>query len=92
MQESGFKFDFGEDGSGLLMRALRTASGYYIDVGASELIIQKKIKLKTGATPERCDEKSLYFDDGSKLAADVIIFAIGSVSYTHLTLPTTPYV
>ena len=28
------------------MRALRTASGYYIDVGASELIIQKKIKLK----------------------------------------------
>lgn len=77
LRESGFKFDFGEDGSGLLMRALRTASGYYIDVGASELIIQKKIKLKTGATPERCDEKSLYFDDGSKLAADVIFFAIG---------------
>ena len=80
LQESGFKFDFGEDGSGLLMRALRTASGYYIDVGASELIIQKKIKLKTGATPERCDEKSLYFDDGSKLAADVIFFAIGYYS------------
>ena len=77
LQESGFKFDFGEDGSGLLMRALRTASGYYIDVGASELIIQKKIKLKNGATPERCDEKSIYFDDGSKLAADVIFFAIG---------------
>ncbi len=77
LQESGFKFDFGEDGSGLLMRALRTASGYYIDVGASELIIQKKIKLKTGVTPERCDEEFLYFDDGSKLAADVIFFAIG---------------
>jgi putative flavoprotein involved in K+ transport len=74
---SGFQFDFGEDSSGLLMRALRTASGYYIDVGASELIIQKKVKLKTGATPERVDEKFLYFDDGSKLAADVIFFAIG---------------
>ena len=59
------------------MRALRTASGYYIDVGASELIIQKKIKLKTGVTPERCDKEFLYFDDGSKLAADVIFFAIG---------------
>jgi putative flavoprotein involved in K+ transport len=77
LQESGFRFDFGEDGSGLLMRALRTASGYYIDVGASELIIQKKVKLKTGATPERVDEQFLYFDDGSKLAADVIFFAIG---------------
>ena len=74
---AGFHFDFGEDGSGLLMRALRTASGYYIDVGASELIIQKKVKLKTGVTPERCDEEFLYFDDGSKLAADVIFFAIG---------------
>jgi len=74
---AGFQFDFGEDGSGLLMRALRTASGYYIDVGASELIIQKKVKLKTGATPERVDEEFLYFDDGSKLAADVIFFAIG---------------
>ena len=74
---AGFHFDFGEDSSGLLMRALRTASGYYIDVGASELIIQKKVKLKTGVTPERCDEEFLYFDDGSKLAADVIFFAIG---------------
>ena len=74
---AGFYFNFGEDGSGLLMQALRTASGYYIDVGASELIIQKKVKLKTGVTPERVDEELLYFDDGTKLAADVIFFAIG---------------
>jgi putative flavoprotein involved in K+ transport len=74
---AGFQFDFGEDGSGLLMRALRTASGYYIDVGASELIIEKKIKLKTGVTPKRVDGEYLFFDDGSKIAADVIFFAIG---------------
>ena len=74
---AGFYFNFGEDGSGLLMQALRTASGYYIDVGASELSIQKKVKLKTGVTPERVDEELLYFDDGTKLAADVIFFAIG---------------
>ena len=73
----GFQFDFGEDNSGLLLRNLRTASGCYIDVGASELIIQKKIKLKTGVSLERVDEETLYFDDGSKLAADVIFFAIG---------------
>ena len=73
----GFQFDFGEDNSGLLLRNLRTASGCYIDVGASELIIQKKIKLKTGVSPERVDEEFLYFDDDSKLAADAIFFAIG---------------
>ncbi len=29
---------FGEDGSGLFMKYLRRGSGYYIDVGASQLI------------------------------------------------------
>jgi hypothetical protein len=30
--------DFGEDGSGLFMKYLRRGSGYYIDVGACELV------------------------------------------------------
>ena len=30
--------DWGEDGSGLFMKYLRRGSGYYIDVGASELV------------------------------------------------------
>ena len=30
--------DFGDDGSGLFMKYLRRGSGYYIDVGASELV------------------------------------------------------
>ena len=33
---SGFALTFGPDDSGLMMQAMRTASGYYIDVGASE--------------------------------------------------------
>jgi putative flavoprotein involved in K+ transport len=36
--------DFGEDGSGLFMKYLRRGSGYYIDVGASDLIAEGKIK------------------------------------------------
>ena len=38
LEAAGFQHDWGEDGSGLFMKYLRRASGYYIDVGASELV------------------------------------------------------
>ena len=38
LEKAGFMLDFGEDGSGLFMKYLRRGSGYYIDVGASELV------------------------------------------------------
>jgi hypothetical protein len=36
--------------SGLFMKYLRRGSGYYIDVGASELIAEGKIRLKSGVS------------------------------------------
>ena len=42
LTKAGFLLDFGEDGSGLFMKYLRRGSGYYIDVGASELIAEGK--------------------------------------------------
>ena len=53
LEKAGFMLDFGEDGSGLFMKYLRRGSGYYIDVGASELIANGRIKLKSGVTIER---------------------------------------
>ena len=38
LEAAGFDLDWGEDGSGLFMKYLRRGSGYYIDVGASELV------------------------------------------------------
>jgi len=38
LERVGFLLDFGDDGSGLFMKYLRRGSGYYIDVGASDLI------------------------------------------------------
>jgi putative flavoprotein involved in K+ transport len=75
--KSGFLLDFGEDGSGLMMKALRTGSGYYIDVGASELIAAGEIKLKTGVEPRELQPGSVVLSDGSALPADVIIYATG---------------
>ena len=45
--------DWGDDDSGLFMKYLRRGSGYYIDVGASDLIADRKIKLKSGVDVDR---------------------------------------
>lgn len=74
---SGFAIDFGHDETGLMMKAYRTGSGYYIDVGASELIINGDIGVRSGVSIERLTPKGIQFDDGSELAADVIISCTG---------------
>jgi putative flavoprotein involved in K+ transport len=76
LEKAGFQLDWGADGSGLFMKYLRRGSGYYIDVGASQLIIDGKIKLKAGQVSE-IDENGVIFEDGSRLDADVIVYATG---------------
>jgi putative flavoprotein involved in K+ transport len=68
LTEAGFNWDFGEDDSGLMMKALRTASGYYIDVGACDLIISGDISVKSGVAIESVGENALQLSDGSRSA------------------------
>ena len=74
---AGFKLDFGEDESGLGMKAVRNGGGFYIDVGASELIISSEIKLRSGVSIERIKEQSIILTDGGELPADLIVYATG---------------
>lgn len=74
---AGFQLDFGPDESGQGMKAVRNGGGFYIDVGASELIIAGEIKLRSGVTIERIKERSVVLSDGSELPADLIIYATG---------------
>ena len=76
LEKAGFQLDFGDDESGLFMKYLRRGSGYYIDVGASELVANGSIKLKSGAI-ERVTESGLAMQDGSELHADLIVCATG---------------
>ena len=76
LEKAGFQLDFGDDGSGLFMKYLRRGSGYYIDVGASELVANGSVKLKNGAI-ERVTESGLAMQDGSELDADLIVWATG---------------
>lgn len=77
LEKAGFMLDFGEDGSGLFMKYLRRGSGYYIDVGASEMVADGKIKLKSGVAVKEITENAVVFDDGSELPADLIVMATG---------------
>lgn len=77
LENAGFMLDFGPDDSGLFMKYLRRASGYYIDVGASQLIIDGKIKLASGSEIERLTTESVLLEDGREIPADVVIYATG---------------
>ncbi len=77
LEKAGFLLDFGPDGSGLFMKYLRRGSGYYIDVGASELVANGSVKLKSGVTIARINPRSVTLGDGTELPADLIVYATG---------------
>ncbi|GMM59572.1 NAD(P)/FAD-dependent oxidoreductase [Novosphingobium sp. IK01] len=77
LRKAGFMLDFGADGSGLFLKYLRRGSGYYIDVGASDLVIDGSIKLKSGVEIDCITQTGVRFADGSELPADLIVYATG---------------
>ncbi|HEX4765350.1 MAG TPA: NAD(P)/FAD-dependent oxidoreductase [Lichenihabitans sp.] len=77
LEKAGFMLDFGDDESGLHMKYMRRGSGYYIDVGASDLIADRKIKLRSGVDVERITEGGVLLGDGTELPADLIVYATG---------------
>ncbi|MGW9552296.1 flavin-containing monooxygenase [Citricoccus zhacaiensis] len=76
LEAAGFDLDFGEDGSGLFLKYLRRGSGYYIDVGASQLIIDGRVRLATGQV-DHLTEDAVVLDNGARLPADLVVHATG---------------
>jgi putative flavoprotein involved in K+ transport len=77
LEKAGFLLDYGDDESGLFMKYIRRGSGYYIDVGASELVADGRINLKSGVGVARITESSVVLSDGDELPADLIVYATG---------------
>jgi putative flavoprotein involved in K+ transport len=77
LRAAGFQLDFGEDGSGFLMKYHRTGGGYYINVGCSDLIVAGKIKVKHGAEIAGLDRRTVRFTDGTAMDTDMIVVATG---------------
>jgi cation diffusion facilitator CzcD-associated flavoprotein CzcO len=83
LKSVGFLLDNGEDETGFVMKVFRYQGGYYINVGASDLIIEKKIKLKTGVEVSAFEESSIKLSDGSRCPADIVVFATGYKPLEH---------
>ena len=77
LEKAGFMLDFGDDNSGLFMKYLRRGSGYYIDVGASELVANGDIKLEAGVDVARLTENAVVLSNGKTLPADLVVYATG---------------
>ena len=61
-----------------------------VDVGASQLLIDGKIKLKNDSRIRRFTKTGFEFEDGSTVDADVVMFATGCVTPSHLSPPRIP--
>jgi len=77
LEKAGFKLDRGPDDAGLFFKYFQRGGGYYIDVGASQLIADGKIKVKQGQEITEVLPHGLRFADNSELEADEIVFATG---------------
>ena len=76
LERAGFDHDWGDDGSGLFMKYLRRGSGYYIDVGAADLVANGDVKLAHGQV-DHLTENSVVLADGTELPADLVVYATG---------------
>jgi putative flavoprotein involved in K+ transport len=77
LEAAGFQFDFGEDDTGIGGAYPRRGGGYYIEVGASQLLIDGEIALKSQVNIERIRRDGVELSDGTFLPADLIVFATG---------------
>lgn len=77
LEKAGFKLDMGPSCAGLLMKYFHRGGGYYIDVGASQLIVDGHIKIKHGIEITKVLPNGILFADGETLEADEIVFATG---------------
>jgi putative flavoprotein involved in K+ transport len=73
----GFKRNDGPDGTGLMGYALRNGGGYYIDVGASQMIADGRIALAQGSGVATFTQTGIHLEDGRTLDADLVVLATG---------------
>ncbi|KAJ3783361.1 hypothetical protein GGU10DRAFT_296283 [Lentinula aff. detonsa] len=77
LSKCGFRTNKGIEGTGAMVLYLTSGSGYYLDTGASQLIVDGKIKLKSDSLLQSFTETGLKFKDGSEITADVVVYATG---------------
>lgn len=73
LTKAGFKLD----DEPFLIKYFTRGGGYYLDVGASSLIADGKIRVKQGQEIKRFLKDGVEFADGEVIKADVVVLATG---------------
>ncbi|EAW12081.1 flavin-containing monooxygenase [Aspergillus clavatus NRRL 1] len=74
LERAGFKTEqFGD----IVYLLNERFGGHYVDIGVSDKIARGLIKVKSDSAPVSYTEEGLLFEDGTRLPADVIVFATG---------------
>jgi cation diffusion facilitator CzcD-associated flavoprotein CzcO len=77
LRRAGFLLEDVNTDPGYFLKLLRSQSGYYLNIGTSDLIIEGKIKVKAGIEVARFGAREVVFSDGTTLHADVVVLATG---------------
>jgi len=77
LEARGFLLNFGPDEGGMFAKSACEGGGFYIDVGASDLIADGKIGLRSGKGISKIVPEGVALDSGEVLPCDVIIYATG---------------
>ncbi|THH30839.1 hypothetical protein EUX98_g3351 [Antrodiella citrinella] len=77
LKKAGFRTNMGPEGSGLWNLVLTKGGGYYFDTGASPMIIDGRIKVKSGSEIDHYTQDGFKMKDGAEIKADVVILATG---------------
>ncbi|MCW2748441.1 MAG: hypothetical protein JWP10_1583 [Nocardioidaceae bacterium] len=77
LEAAGMRLDVGEDGTGWVMKFLRYGGGYYLNVGASDVIIAGGISIIQSDDVAEFVADGATMKDGSVAEFDVIVLATG---------------
>ena len=77
LNDVGFETDYGSDETGFQMKYLRQGGGYYLNVGCSDLIADRKIRLIRAQRVERFTSSGVNLTTGESLPLDAVVLATG---------------
>jgi putative flavoprotein involved in K+ transport len=77
LRKAGMTLTIGEEKAGWVHRLHKTFSGYYLDVGASQAIIDGRIKMIQMADVDRFVSSGVQLNDGQVIELDTVVAATG---------------
>jgi putative flavoprotein involved in K+ transport len=77
LRKAGMTLTIGEDKAGWLMKLHKTFSGYYLDVGASQAIIDRRIKIVQLSDVDTFVPAGVRLKDGTIVKLDAVVLATG---------------